>query len=170
MKTVLPINARGWTNTNIDDYIKLRNEVFSNIGDQIETLIRTKKLPTELGTVEWSTVNDIDGKVIFYTKVNDSWNKKPISEVKICLWIGKSFFTRGGFTMQNIDKAGKFYDKQDTLSDMTLVTLRILFAILHVVRCYWYNRVVSIDKDAGYVKVIVMENGSFDFITVKGEL
>lgn len=153
----------------LEDYAKLRTEVFNVFKFKITKFIQDKGLDIIFDEADYQTIG-ISSPVDVWFRVHVIDRNDDITErtVRVRLRIGQHYYTRDDESMWIIDNAGHFFSLKKKLSDVDLVLLRIFYSILHITDKIVRDKVPSIYLEINrnaYVSVDSAQAGNFNFMT-----
>ena len=123
----------------LDDFVKLKGGVLSYLQRDIEKLIKMKDLDAEF--VNIATPGRSYGMTWLLFKVYYTWFEDAddmvgnYEHVYFAYPIQQNLFTRDRDLMTILDGQAKIQGRQDKLSDIDLIKVRILYHIFHIINC-----------------------------------
>lgn len=121
----------------LDDFVKLKGGVLSYLQRDIDKLIKMKDLDAEF--VNIATPGKSYGMTWLLFKVYYTWFEDAddmlgnYAHVYFAYPIQQNLFTRDHDLMTILDGQAKIQGRQDKLSDIDLVKVRILYHIFHII-------------------------------------
>ena len=161
------MNNTGYMFNNQKELLELQAGVFGYLQRDIDKLLDKHYLDAEF--MNFSQSNKDTGYSWIYLKVYYIWYDDTddelghYDELKVAYRLSKSLYTRDTNAMYVIDTMAGLNGKQDKLSNVDLVKLRILYSIFHIIKCI-DNDCVPLDF-AGTKKWIIVRQKDDGSIT-----
>ena len=133
------MNNAGYMFEDQKEFLQLQAGIFGYLQRDIDKMLDKHDLDAEF--VNFSQSERETGVSWILMKVYYTWYEDEddmigkYDNIKVAYRLGKSLYTRDPEAMRIIDQQAKLAGRQDRLSDIDLVKLRILYTLFQIIKC-----------------------------------